>query len=770
MAEVVVTLKAPGLTMFGRTLSSARHVGYARELDAAQAQAERNLLEAVPAARVRWRYRLVTDGFAVVLPAADVPRLAHVPGIAEVWPSVRYDSLSLQVVRSPRGAHSLRVVNSPELIGADKLWGPTLATAGNGIKIGIVDDGVDASHPYFNASGLEYPPGFPKGQTELATPKVIVQRAFAPPSPKWKYASRPFDPTQSFHATHVAGIAAGDHATSIGPSTISGVAPGAYLGNYKALSIPTPDFGLDGNSAEIAAAIESAVADGMNVVNLSLGEPEVEPSRDLVVHAIEAAAKAGVVPVIAAGNDFSEFGYGSISSPANAPSAITVAATTASDGIADFSSGGPTPVSLELKPDVSAPGVAITSSLPAGQGGPWGQLGGTSMASPHVAGGAALLEERHPGWTVEQIKSALVQTADPVKDADGHEISVLREGGGQIDLPRADNPLVFASPTSITFPVNGGSRPVTVTDAGGGAGTWSVSTQVQGGTPAGVQLNVPTTLSVPGELAVSATVTGDTHSADVTGFVVLTRGNDMRRIPFWLDVDHPVLGEEPVRTLSAPGLHEADTAGGRSLVSSYRYPTGGDGTYPGPELVYRVTVKRPVANFGVAVTSGRAVPHVVFAGDESHVAGYAGLPQALNPYFKSFGETRPVAGAVLPAPGTYDVVFDTRSKAVAGPFRFRFWVDDTRPPTLSVLSTTHGAVVVWVRDAGSGVDPQSITATIDGRAATLRFKDGRLTLRASPGRHQLVVTASDYQELKNMEDVVKIKPNTATLRRTVLVR
>jgi subtilisin family serine protease len=770
MAEVVVTLKAPGLATFGRSLPSGEHAGYLHELDAAQAQAERNLLEAVPAAHVRWRYRLVMDGFAVVLPAADVPRLAHVPGIAEVWPSARYGSLSLRVVRAPRGARSLRVVNSPELIGADKLWGPTLATAGNGIKIGIIDDGVDAAHPYFNASGLEYPPGFPKGQTGLATPKVIVQRAFPPPSPKWKYASTPFDPTQSFHATHVAGIAAGDHATSIGPSTISGVAPGAYLGNYKALSIPTPDFGLDGNSAEIAAAIESAVADGMNVINLSLGEPEVEPSRDLVVRAIEAAAKAGVVPVIAAGNDFSQFGYGSISSPANAPSAITVAATTASDGIADFSSGGPTPVSLELKPDVSAPGVAITSSLPAGQGGPWGQLGGTSMASPHVAGGAALLKERHPGWTVEQIKSALVQTANPVKDADGHEISVLREGGGQIDLPRADNPLVFASPTSITFPVNGGSRAITITDAGGGTGTWSVSTQVQGTTPAGVQLNAPTTLSVPGELTVSTTVTGDTHAADVTGFVVLTRGSDTRRIPFWLDVDHPVLGEEPVRTLAAPGDYQGNTADGRSLVSGYRYPTGGDGTYPGPELVYRVTVTRPVANFGVAVTSGRAAPHVVYAGDESHLAGYAGLPQALNPYFRSFGETRPVAGAVLPAAGNYDVVFDTRSKAAAGPFRFRFWVDDTSPPTLSVVSTTHGAVVVSVRDAGSGVDPQSITATIDGRAATVRLVGGRLTLHASPGRHQLVVTASDYQELKNMEDVVKIKPNTATLRRAVLVR
>src|SRR5262249_9216614 len=173
-----------------------------------------------------------------------------------------------------------------------------------------------------------------------------------------------------------------------------------------------------------------------------------------------------------------------------AHSAISVAVTRASAGITDFSSGGPTPVSLLLKPDVSAPGVAITSSLPAGQGGPWGQLGGTSMASPHVAGGAALLKQRHPDWTVAQVKSALVPPADPVRGAAGREISVLREGGGQIDLPRADNPLVFASPTSVSFPVNGGSKLVNVTDAGGGVGSWSVATQVQGGSlPQGVQLS-----------------------------------------------------------------------------------------------------------------------------------------------------------------------------------------------------------------------------------------------------------------------------------------
>src|SRR5262249_15052759 len=149
----------------------------------------------------------------------------------------------------------------------------------------------------------------------------------------------------------------------------------------------------------------------------------------------------------------SDYGYGSISSPGNAPDAITVGATDINE-IAGFSSAGPTPVSLQFKPDVSAPGVGIVSSLPDGQGGPWGGLDGTSMATPQVAGGAALLRQQHPTWTVAQIKSAIVQTADKVKLPSGAEAPATREGGGLIDLQTANNPLLFAAPTSIAFPVN----------------------------------------------------------------------------------------------------------------------------------------------------------------------------------------------------------------------------------------------------------------------------------------------------------------------------
>jgi hypothetical protein len=160
----------------------------------------------------------------------------------------------------------------------------------------------------------------------------------------------------------------------------------------------------------------------------------------------------------------------------------------------------------------------------------------------------------------------------------------------------------------------------------------------------------------------------------------------------------------------------------------------------------------------------------MFLHDENHLVGFAGLPTDINPYLDSFGEARPVAGDILPAPGTYEITFDTRSAAAAGPFSFRYWVNDTTPPKLKVLSTSGGEIAVSITDLGAGVDPESITATLDGHSVLQHFAGGRLTVPAAPGKHLLIVTASDYEELKNMEDVAPIKPNTATLRTSITVR
>src|SRR5207247_1434038 len=213
-------------------------------------------------------------------------------------------------------------------------------------------DGIDWRHRFFSPAGFAMPAGFPKGNRAYTTAKLIVARSFPPAGPKSRYARLPFDPVNSVHGTHVAGIAAGDHGTRApnpngsGSVSVSGIAPRAYLGNYRVLTIPTGQFGLDGNSPEIVAGIEAAVRDGMDVINLSLGEPEITPSRDIVVKAINGAAAHGVVPVIAAGNDFGSLGFGTVASPGSAAGAITVAAATKSRVIASFSSAGPTPYSL----------------------------------------------------------------------------------------------------------------------------------------------------------------------------------------------------------------------------------------------------------------------------------------------------------------------------------------------------------------------------------------------------------------------------------------
>jgi subtilisin family serine protease len=796
LTEVVVTLPQPSLSeavLHDRGLAAAatKHrrldlrapaaVSYLRVLASAQRALEGRIGSAIPSASVRWRYGVVLDGLAVVLPTADVARLSSIPG-ATVWPSVTYHSLGN---------------TGPQLIGAPAVWGPTLSTAGQGIKIGVIDDGLDQRHPYFDPTGFSYPSGFPKGNTSFTTPKVIVARSFAPASESWRYANTPFDPINSDHATHVAGIAAGDSNTTATLSgtryRVSGVAPMAQIGNYKVLTIPTADFGLDGNSPEIAAGIEAAVKDGMNVINLSLGEPEIQPQRDIVVKAIDDAAAAGVVPVIAAGNEFDDAGRGSVGSPGSAPSAITVAASTESDTgppdeIASFSSAGPTPVSLQMKPDVTAPGVNVISSLPQSN---WASWSGTSMASPHVAGAAAVLMERHPTWTVEQIKSALESTGDPVHPpGSSNEVPATREGGGRIDLVRADDPLVFTEPTGLSFGLvkvgSDATQGLEVADAGGGAAPWTVTVQPQA-SPAGAVLAPATPTVVAGssvDMTLSVAPTAAEGEAD--GFVLLTRGTDVRRVPYWFRVEAPKLGREPFRTLSHPGVYTGDTAGKPSLVSSYRYPddSSGGAVFPtdlgGPEQVFRIVLTRTVANFGIAVVSHRTgvqvSPRLVAAGDENRLLGNTGLPIALNPY-SNFGRAEPIVGAVLPTPGVYDVVFDTPTGAQPGPFAFRFWVNDTTPPTIRLLTRTVRAsepLRLALKDAGAGVDARSIEVTIDRTLADFHFRSDVLSVGSAhlpKGTHHLTVSVADYQETKNMEDVLNgATPNTRSFSTTFVVR
>jgi subtilisin family serine protease len=792
--EVVVSLEAPSLAeavASSRALSSAVKTqrldvdsptsdSYLRTLAAEQRLLAHRIVTAIPSARIRWHYSVVLNAIAVVVPRHSLGRLGDVMGVAQVYPNPRYHSL---------------LDRSPALIGAPALWGSGLATAGQEIKIGIIDDGVDQSHPFFSPAGYTMPAGFPKGEGAYTTAKVIVARAFPPPSPAWKHAAKPFDPEYSEHATHVAGIAAGNNGFSApspdrGRVLISGVAPKAYLGNYKVLTIPTASgVGLDGNAAEIAAGVEAAVKDGMDVINLSLGEPEIEQSRDVLVRAINAAADAGVVPAIAAGNDFDTFGRGSVGSPGTAPKAITSAAVSKTKVVASFSSSGPTPISLALKPDVSAPGSSILSSVPQ-QAGLFALFSGTSMASPHVAGAAALLRQQHPDWSVSQLKSALVQTGDPVLGETPGEVPTTREGGGFVNLVRANDPLVFVSPTNLSFglvkPGATATRTFRISDAGGGAGAWAIAVRSQVSAPK-VRIQVPAQIVVPAQQQVTATVARGAAEQEVTGFIVLTRGDQTRRIPYWLRVAVPVLGRGARGTLARTGTYRGSTAGKPSRVAAYRYPelrpfVGVPTALRGPEQVFRVTLRRPVANFGVAILSEASgvnvEPRVVYAGDENRLTGYTALPLNLNPYTSTFLRPAPTAAALRPGRGSYDIVFDSLSRAAAGRYTFRFWINDTTPPRIAVPNPTVESgqpLRLTLTDAGSGVDRNSLVITLDGRSTIPDFDPATGiasvdTGDLQTGNHTLFVQVSDHQESKNTENVLPILPNTRQLTRTVTLR
>ena len=764
-AEVVVSLSSPPLAHAPGT--EARIAGEQRAFRGA-------LARQLPDARIRWSYRLVANGFAVALPRTEVARLRELPGVRDVFASATYLP---------------QLDRSPQQIGAPGLWGPGLETAGQGVKIGVIDTGVDHDHPFFDPTGYTMPAGFPKGQQRFTNAKVIVARAFPPPAARNDGAALASDGDNSSHGTHVAGIAAGNARTQANGRTVSGIAPRAFIGNYKALVRTDSGLSPNGNAPEIVAAIEAAVRDGMDVLNLSIGQPELEPRRDVVALALDAAAAAGVISVVAAGNDFNDLGAGSVSSPANSVRAITVGAvevdpTTPRGTHASFSSVGPTTISLRLKPDVAAPGVDILSSVPAG----WSSFSGTSMASPHVAGAAALLRQRHPTWTVAQVKSALVQTGTDSSGEDDSLAAPQFQGGGVVALTRADRPLLFADPVGISLGLLGRAvrkqAAVALSDAGGGVGAWQVSV-VRRERPAGATLVIPATVTVPGSLSFQVVTTASAAQGDFSGYLELRRGADVRRVPFWGRVAVPALARHLPLTLSRTGVLRGTTAGKPARVTRYRYPDNPSGVglntfLRGPEAVYRVRVTRPVANFGVVVTQNppgsRVEPRVVSGLDENRLTGYAGLPVHHNPYLDGFRSPVLAAAALKPLPGEYAIVFDSATPAGAGRFSFRYWVDDVTPPTLRLRTRVIGRgepVRIAAIDRGSGVYASSIEASLDGSDTAASFKNGVIRIptgRLSPGRHRLRLRVSDYQETKNTENVARILPNTRTYTTAFTVR
>jgi subtilisin family serine protease len=471
-----------------------------------------------------------------------------------------------------------------------------------------------------------------------------------------------------------------------------------------------------------------------------------------------------------------------------------------------FSAGGLTPFGHALKPDVTAPGSQILSStLPEFAGDPFAVLDGTSFSAPHVSGAAALLLQRHPTWTPKQMKSALMSTAGPAF-ADTtltQEVSVLVQGAGLVRTGSADRPLVFTDPQSLSFgylDVNAGATsrtiPVTVSDAGGGAGSWTVQVQPQVATNGASVEAAPFTLG-PGGTAVIQVVArapAGAQGGDNFGFLILRRGADVRRVPYAFSVTQPRL--TGVRTIPLRRTQSGDTRQGEDRARVYRWPTspfsilGIFGVDPsvnedGRETVYSFDIPRQAVNAGVVVTrpevkinasfrallSSNAPIHPWFLGslDENDVLGYAGIPVNANGSMPDFLFNVGAAGGVFLPPGRYYVSVDSgrdlfNGRSLAGRYTLRSWVNDVRPPNVTLLTTRVSAgrptIVARIRDAASGVDPLSLlllfgtsqlgAISYDTATGIAVFSIPRETNPLRPGTEFMRIFASDFQETKNI--------------------
>ena len=245
----------------------------------------------------------VANALFVQVSDAQAGALAAMPGVKRVLPERRFKLLLDRAV----ALH--KVTEAWSQIGDDK--------AGAGVKIAIIDTGIDQTHPGFADDSLVMPEGFPKvnaaSHVSFATNKVIAARSYVSLLPYRDPDTTPQDHVG--HGTALAMIAAG--VRNAGPlATIQGVASKAFLGSYKVFG--TPGYNDSASDSAILKAMDDAVADGMDIINLSLGD-DFAPrlADDIDVDAVERAVRAGVIVVVAAGNNGP--GLNTIGSPATAP-------------------------------------------------------------------------------------------------------------------------------------------------------------------------------------------------------------------------------------------------------------------------------------------------------------------------------------------------------------------------------------------------------------------------------------------------------------------
>ncbi|MER6914567.1 S8 family peptidase [Streptomyces sp. NPDC000594] len=582
------------------------------------------------------------------------------PGVRHIWlDSVYTASLDRSVAQ----------------IGAPAAWQAGLD--GTGVTIAVLDTGVDRTHPDL-------------------TSRVVAEKNFSD--------SKDAKDRQG-HGTHVASIAAGTGARSGGK--LKGVAPGAAIINSKVLG----DSG-SGTASGIIGGIDWAVAQGADVINMSLGAPDSPGTDPVEAHVDKVARDTGVLFAVAAGNDGPA--GASVNSPASVERALSVGAVDDEGGTAPFSSRGPTAAGL-IKPDVAAPGMDITAAAAAGTEtdpqSPAGYttLSGTSMASPHVAGAAALLKQRHPGWKGERLKAALVASARDLG------LGAVEQGTGRVAVDRALGQNLVAEPASIGFARQSWphqddtpeTRRLTYRNLGGTEVTLDLKVTGQGprGTsaPAGFFTLSAQRVTVPAGGTASVDLSADTRVGGktdgyYTATVVATGGGqtvrtvagvDREREQYDLTVKYIGRDGKPTKNMSSllhalfadgGGTHMLDDEGSSVTVRLVRGdyvlsaagPVDGKDYAKGYDLLTapRVSLTKDTT---VTVDARRAKPVSITVPDKKaklsraelgYVVGKGAQRDSSSIFFDSLHQVRTGHVGAQAAPGTFAETWATRWKPV----------------------------------------------------------------------------------------------------------
>jgi minor extracellular serine protease Vpr len=383
-----------------------------------------------PRAKVTSEYDISLNAVAVQLNGTPLATITAAPMVQ----SADYNRLY-----QPNLSQSYHIIN------ATGAWTEAggRANAGAGIKIGDIDSGIEETHPFFDPTGFSYPPGFPKCDAEDSdshhpdqdcrhvTPKVIVAKVFFN-----KAQQQGLDATAvEGHGTHTAGIAAGVTGKTavvngVSIDDMSGIAPGAWLGNYNVF----PDFVNESRhgarSEDILNAVDAAISDGMDVLNLSLGGG-FHGNNDLLSIGLDNAVDAGVVVAVAAGN--SGPGPGTIESPGRARKVITVGASTNQHFVGEpftYPSGGGTTVGAAVGdfPPLAAGSFNLFFNS---------QLNACTSVDPGASGNVVVVDRGGCTFSTK-VRNAIASGAIGVvviNNAAGDPSAMGKDGGGGDDLP-----------------------------------------------------------------------------------------------------------------------------------------------------------------------------------------------------------------------------------------------------------------------------------------------------------------------------------------------